>query len=205
MYARALVASALLAPSALGTASADAVAAYLRLYATYPRLTVWDPLGSYSAETISNADEYSPVVHGYWNAVNAQNHPACVFFPSTADKVSYAVRQLNKYPDTQFALKSGGHNLNIGMSSTNGGVLISFNEKLSSVTRSAGGESFEVGPGARWGDVYEVAARTNQVVVGGRLADIRVAGLTLRGGLSFYSAQYVGDLPRMSSTAALTE
>jgi hypothetical protein len=137
--------------------------------------------------------------------VNAQNRPACVFFPSTADEVSYAVRQLNKYPDTQFALKSGGHNLNIGMSSTNGGVLISFNEKLSSVTRSAGGESFEVGPGARWGDVYEVAARTNQVVVGGRLGDIGVAGLTLGGGLSFYSAQYVGDLLRMSSTAALTE
>jgi FAD/FMN-containing dehydrogenase len=161
MYVRALVASALLAPSALGTASADAVAACQRLYATYPRLTVWDPLGSYGAETILNADEYSPVVHRYWNTVNTQNHPTCVFFPSTADEVLYAIWQLNKYPDTQFALKSGGHNLNIGMSNTNGGVLISFNKKLSSVTHLAGGESFKVGPGARWGDVYEVATRTN--------------------------------------------
>jgi hypothetical protein len=197
MKAKALIATALLASSALGTASADAVAVCQQLYATYPSLTVWDPLGSYGAETVSNGDKYTSALQGYWNAMNAQNRPACVFFPSTAEEVSYAVQQLNKYPTTQFALKSGGHNFNAGVSSTNGGVLISFNENLSSVTRSADGESFEVGPGARWSDVYEVTAKTSQVVVGGRLADIGVAGLTLGGGLSYYSSQYVSSLPRM--------
>ncbi|GFG03141.1 hypothetical protein IFM61392_02653 [Aspergillus lentulus] len=190
MKAKALIATALLASSALGAASADAVAVCQQLYATYPSLTVWDPLGSYGAESVSNGDKYTSALQGYWNSMNAQYRPACVFFPSTADEVSYAVQQLNKYPTTQFALKSGGHNFNVGVSSTNGGVLISFNENLSSVTRSADGESFEVGPGARWDDVYEVTAKTNQVVVGGRLANIGVAGLTLGGGLSYYSSQY---------------
>jgi FAD/FMN-containing dehydrogenase len=120
--------------------------------------------------------------------VNAQNRPACVLFPFTAEEVSYAVRQLNKYPNTQFALKSGGHNFNAGVSSTNGGVLISFNEKLSSVTRPASGVSFEVGPGARWGNVYEIAAKTNYVVVGGRLANIGVAGLTRRRAVVLFGA-----------------
>jgi hypothetical protein len=63
MYAEALIASALLASSALGAASADAVAACQQLYTTYPTLTVWDPLGSYGPETVSNVDKYFPVVH----------------------------------------------------------------------------------------------------------------------------------------------
>ncbi|EAW20769.1 FAD-binding oxidoreductase [Aspergillus fischeri NRRL 181] len=131
MKAKASIATALLASSALGGASADAVAVRQHLYATYPSLTVWDPLSSYGAETSSNRDKYTSALQGYWNAVNARNRPA-----------------------------------------TNGGVLISFNENLSSVTRSADGESFKVGPGARLGDVYEVTAKTNQVVVGGRVANI---------------------------------
>ncbi|GFF98563.1 bifunctional solanapyrone synthase [Aspergillus udagawae] len=152
MYAKALIASALLASSALGAASADAVA-----------------------------------------ALNAQNRPACLLFHFTAEEVSYAVRQLNKYPNTQFALKSGGHNFNAGVSSTNGGVLISFNEKLSSVTHPASGESFEVGPGAGWGNVYEIAAKTNYVVVGGRLANIGVAGLTRRRAVILFGAIFLGN------------
>ncbi|GIC93103.1 uncharacterized protein Aud_009583 [Aspergillus udagawae] len=96
-----------------------------------------------------------------------------------------AVEQVPQY---SVCAEVRGHNFNAGVSSTNGGVLISFNEKLLSVTRPASGESFEVGPGARWGNVYEIADKTNYVVVGGRLANIGVAGLTRRRAVVLFGA-----------------
>lgn len=38
-----------------------------------------------------------------------------------------------------------------------------------------------VGPGARWADVYSKLAPMNLSVVGGRVSDVGVAGLTLGG------------------------
>ncbi|GLA68782.1 hypothetical protein AtubIFM55763_006981 [Aspergillus tubingensis] len=174
----------------LAAPNTDAVSVCQHLHTVYPQYTVWYPTGTYATETFWNQSYYSNAVKEYWNGVNADNRPACAFFPATAQQVSVAVQQLNKYPTAPFALKAGGHNFNVGFSSTNGGVLISFNENMSSTTRNSDGQSFDIGPGARWGDVYAVTQKTNQVVVGGRLANIGVAGLTTGGGLSYYSAQY---------------
>ncbi|OOF95626.1 hypothetical protein ASPCADRAFT_506521 [Aspergillus carbonarius ITEM 5010] len=188
-----MIAAALLlavAVPVLAGPNTDAVSVCQHLHAVYPQYTVWDPTGTYATETFWNQSYYTNTVKEYWNGVNANNRPACAFFPANAEQVSVAVQQLNKYPTAPFALKSGGHNFNAGFSSTNGGVLLSFNENLSSTTRNPDGQTFDVGPGARWGDVYAVTEKTNQVVVGGRLANIGVAGYTLGGGLSYYSAQY---------------
>ncbi|CAK43952.1 FAD-binding domain-containing protein [Aspergillus niger ATCC 13496] len=174
----------------LAAPNTDAVSVCQHLHTVYPQYTVWDPTGTYATETFWNQSYYNNAVKEYWNGVNADNRPACAFFPANAQHVSVAIQQLNKYPTAPFALKGGGHNFNVGLSSTNGGVLISFNENLSSTTRNSDGQTFDVGPGARWGDVYAVTEKTNQVVVGGRLANIGVAGFTIGGGLSYYSAQY---------------
>ena len=188
-----LLASAGWASKALASPSsnADAVGTCEYLHSVYPKDLAWDPLSPQGIESILNAPLYNEAVSEYWNGVNSGNRPTCVFFPSSAEQVSTAVKQLNKYSSAEFALKSGGHNFNSGISSTDGGVLISFNQNLASISRSADGESFHVGPGARWGDVYEVTAETNQVLVGGRLGNIGVGGFTPGGGLSYYSAQYV--------------
>jgi len=133
---------------------------------------------------------YNNINSIYWNAANSKNRAACAFFPGSAEHVSDAVKELNKYPSVPFALKSGGHQPAVGFSSTDGGVIISFEPNLNSTVRTADGKHFVVGMGARWGDVYNVTGQTNQVVVGGRLAHIGVGGLTLGGGLSYYSSQY---------------
>lgn len=86
--------------------------------------------------------------------------------------------------------QGGGHNPAPGFSATKDGVLISFETNLANTVRTSDGSHFVVGAGARWGDVYKVTGNTNQIVVGGRLGDIGVAGFTLGGGLSYYSAQY---------------
>lgn len=131
----------------------------------------------------------------YWNNVNSYDYrAACAFFPENAQQVSDAVKQLNKYPSVQFALKSGGHQPAPGFSAVSEGVLISMEPNLASTVRTDDGKHFIVGTGARWGDVYQVTGQTNEVVVGGRLAHIGVGGLTLGGGLSYYSSQYVSLL-----------
>ena len=51
-----------------------------------------------------------------------------MFFPTSTDMVSAAVKLLNNYTDVPFAMKSGGHNPNVGFSSVSGGLLIAFKE-----------------------------------------------------------------------------
>ncbi|RFU29823.1 hypothetical protein B7463_g6515, partial [Scytalidium lignicola] len=160
------------------------------LWQKYPNYFAWDPFGPYALESIAKASVYTDINTVYYNAKNSQFRAACAFFPGNAQQVSDVVMELNKYPDVQFALKSGGHQPAPGFSATDGGVIISFEPNLASTVRTADGSHFVIGMGARWGDVYEVTSKTKQVVVGGRLAHIGVGGLTLGGGLSYYSAQY---------------
>lgn len=45
-------------------------------------------------------------------------------------------------------------------------------------------------PGNTWYDVYSALEPENLAVVGGRVSAIGVGGLTLGGGISFFSSQY---------------
>lgn len=126
-----------------------------------------------SAETViypadlANPDYLDAKTH-YWSAANADLTPACVVFPTSANETSYVVKVLLGFPTVQFAIKSGGHNTNVGFSSVNWGVLISFSH-LSSTTISSDHQTADVGPGARWENVYSALEPYGRVVVGGRL------------------------------------
>lgn len=171
--------------------NADTTAVCNYLYTRYPNYFAWDPKGPNGAKTVSNATVYTDINTVYWNAANSHLRAGCAFFPANAEMVSDAVKALNKYQSATFALKSGGHQPAPGFSATDGGVMISFKPNMDKTVRSADGKHFYVGPGARWGDVYNVTGQTNQIVVGGRLGHIGVGGFVLGGGLSYYSAQYV--------------
>lgn len=172
-------------------AKSDTNAVCEYLHDKYPKYFAWDTLGPHALQTVSNASTYHDINSVYWNAQNRLFRAACAFFPGNAKQVSDAVKQLNKHPEAKFALKSGGHQPAPGFSSTDGGVIISFEPNLADTVRTEDGKHFIVGPGARWGDSYAVTQKTNQVVVGGRLSHIGVGGFAVGGGLSFYSAQYV--------------
>lgn len=160
------------------------------LYTKYPQYLAWDTQGPYANQSATNASIYDEINGVWWNKANSKLRSACAFFPANAEQVSDAVKELNKYPTVSFALKSGGHQPAPGFSATDGGVMISFEPNMNATVRSGDGKHFLVGPGARWGDVYNVTGRTDQVVVGGRLGHIGVGGFVLGGGLSYYSAQY---------------
>ena len=165
------------------------------LYAEYPHLVVFDPLGPNSLLTISNVSDYASANTGYWNVASSLNRAACTFFPSAAKQVSFAVQTLHKYPSVQFATKCGGHNPNLGFSSVDEGVLLSFRPNSNYAIPSPDGMTIDVGAGAKWEDVYGALQPLGKAAVGGRLGDIGTVGFTLGGGLSYLSAQYVSALP----------
>ena len=126
-----------------------------------------------SAETeiwplaLTNPD-YEDAKNHYYSSANADLTPACAVFPTSAAEVSYVVNVLLKYPTVPFAVKSGGHNPNVGFSSVNWGVLISFS-KLASTNISSDHTTADIGPGARWGDVITALEPYSVAVVGGRI------------------------------------
>ena len=104
----------------------------------------------------------------YWSAANADLHPACAVFPTSVDQVSDTVNILQNITSVNFAVKSGGHNPNVGYSSTDGGVLISMSN-ISSTILSSDKATVDIGPGARWVNVAEALDGTGVTVVSGRL------------------------------------
>ena len=204
--------AALLAGSSLAAPSADVTAVCQYLESQYPAYFAWDPkikappaaanasVPNDNDKANGNTSVYNDINKDYWNVANSHLRASCAFFPGNADQVADVVKQLGRYPAAPFGLKSGGHQPAPGFSATDAGVLISFEPNMAATTRSEDGKHFWVGPGARWGDVYNVTAETNQVAVGGRLANIGVGGFILGGGLSYYSAQYVRLPPFLFTT-----
>lgn len=202
MFSRYLLSALYLALETLGSLpSSDTDAVCEALYAKYPDLIVYNPLGPDSLETLGNASIYNTANTQYWNAKSSENRAACAFFPENAEQVSFAVTTLNQYPSVDFALKCAGHNPNLGFSSVDEGVLIAFRPNAQYAIPSADGSTIVLGAGAKWEDAYTALEPLGKAVVGGRLGDIGVSGFTIGGGLSYLSAQYVS--PDMSVSGTL--
>lgn len=171
-------------------ASAQAKAACKLLEAEYPEEYADSELELFSLDL---GIEYARQRTTYWSLANANNEPACMFFPSSAQDVAFAVSVLNNYTEVPWAVKGGGHNPNVGFSSTKDGILIALEPNMATTTLDSDNLA-HVGPGSRWIDVANELDGTGRAVVTGRLGHVGVAGLTLGGGLSFLSADYVRRL-----------
>ncbi len=87
-----------------------------------------------------------------------------------------------------FAIKSGGHSLNPGFSSTTG-VHIALRRFRKTIFHE-NNQTVDIGPGLVWDDVYKSLEPYNVSVIGGRLTGVGVGGFTLGGGYSWKSNQY---------------
>lgn len=76
-----------------------------------------------------------------------------------------------------------------GAAGTNQGVLIAMT-RMNSTALSTDGGIASIGPGLRWGDVYNWLSTEDRVVVGGRYAPVGVSGVLLGGGMSHFSATH---------------
>jgi hypothetical protein len=96
---------------------------------------------------------------------------------------------VNMSEEGLFAVRSGGHSPVAGASSIKGGALIDltfFNE----VTLAADRNTVVIGAGCKWVDVYKALEEHGLAVAGGRNSAVGVGGLTLGGGISFFSPRF---------------
>ncbi|OJD36444.1 fad linked oxidase-like protein [Diplodia corticola] len=113
----------------------------------------------------------------------------CIIEPSSTKDVSRAIRIVG-YLESKFAVRSGGHNPNVGFASVDEhGVLIDM-VNLNEITLNDDQSVVSVGPGNRFGAVYEKLNSSGLSIVGGRITDVGVGGYMLGGGMAFFSSQY---------------
>lgn len=88
-----------------------------------------------------------------------------------------------KFFETKFSVRSGGHSPNPGWSNVdNDGLLIDL-RRINQLSVSSDSSVVSLGPGIRWGDVYNALDPYGVSVIGGRIPQVGVGGLLL-GGLS---------------------
>ncbi|KAL8708934.1 MAG: hypothetical protein Q9220_006266 [cf. Caloplaca sp. 1 TL-2023] len=124
----------------------------------------------------------------YWSNQQLETQPACRVTPNNAIDVA-ATLLITEFLKCPFAVKSGGHAAFAGASNIQGGITIDFTS-LNKVEVSNDKTLTQVGAGNRWLDVYSKLDPMGLSVVGGRVADIGVGGLTLGGGVSFFSGRH---------------
>ncbi|KAI5357982.1 Putative FAD-binding domain, PCMH-type, FAD-binding, type PCMH, subdomain 1 [Septoria linicola] len=132
--------------------------------------------------TANNAAEYRSIQAGYYSAFNGELSPACFVLPTKAEDVATVVKVAKKL-QCPFAVKGGGHTFFAGANSIQDGISVDL-QRLNQVTPNADG-SASIGPGNRWGQVYETLDPLGKTVMGGRVSSVGVGGLLVSGGLSF--------------------
>lgn len=130
----------------------------------------------------------SPGVDDYWASQIQAIQASCYVHPANPKQVSTAVRTAVKY-QCQFAIRGNGHSGIAGASNLANGMVLNL-DQFKGVTLSKDKKSALVGAGSQWGDVYSSLDAFNYTVVGGRETTVGVGGLTLGGGISFFSGRY---------------
>ncbi|GAB1314600.1 6-hydroxy-D-nicotine oxidase [Madurella fahalii] len=125
--------------------------------------------------------------NNYWSTRQAELTPSCFVAPRTAHDVSKAVKILTRYR-APFTVKSGGHIAYGGGSNIEDGITIDL-VHLDDITVAPDRKTVSVGAGNRWINVSEALDPLGLAVVGGRSADVGVSGLTLGGGISYFSGR----------------
>ncbi|KAL9092032.1 MAG: hypothetical protein Q9159_001030 [Coniocarpon cinnabarinum] len=138
----------------------------------------------------NGSSSYADSLQQYFSIQEASLHPKCFVDPTSAQDVATIVRAISQARkqnnEIQFAVKSGGHTAWPGSANIDGGITIDL-KNLNTVQVSEDQKSTSIGPGARWRDVYSKLDAMGLSVVGGRAAQVGVGGLTLGGGMSFFS------------------
>ncbi|KAL8652086.1 MAG: hypothetical protein Q9210_002897 [Variospora velana] len=134
-------------------------------------------------------------VQSYWAMQERDIVPQCIVRPRNAREVATAIGIIKRDYDLRtrrgdlpspFAIRSGGHSPIPGAANTNRGIVIDL-RLLNQVVPSRDGLSVVIGSGARWLDVSSALDSKSLAVAGGRNSAVGVGGLTLGGGISFFS------------------
>ncbi|KAF3004844.1 hypothetical protein E8E13_004761 [Curvularia kusanoi] len=132
---------------------------------------------------------YESRLDSYFDKKQQSITPNCIVQPKTAEYVALAVKTLvaSEKP-CKFAIRSGGHTPYAGASNIDDGVTIDL-QYISAVEYDADNKLVKVGPGAIWNDVFTTLEPLGIITTGGRSSTVGVGGLTLGGGISYFTAE----------------
>lgn len=162
----------------------------------YEKRNFWPDTREPSNPYFSNMMLHRLTIHG----VEILNL-SCIFVPTSTHQVSTAINTI-KSINGSFAVRGGGHTAISGANSIDGDVLIVFSN-MTRLELSNQRSRVQLGPGLRWGEVYNVQEPYELTVAGGRVAPVGVPGLLLAGGISFYSNKYGFSANTVSSYEAV--
>lgn len=91
------------------------------------------------------------------------------------------VLKLVKFFRTKFSVRSGGHSPNPGWSNVNDNGLLIDLRRINQLSVSSDSSVVSLGPGLRWGDVYNALDPYGVSLIGGRIPQVGVGGLILGG------------------------
>ena len=112
-----------------------------------------------------------------------------MILPGSTTETSKALKIVSFF-NTKFSIRSGGHSPNPGWSSINDtGILIDL-QRMNRFSISSDNSVVSLGPGLRWGDVYDALDPYGVSVIGGRIPHVGVAGLILGGSDSLKKISY---------------
>ncbi|KAF2473676.1 FAD binding domain-containing protein [Lindgomyces ingoldianus] len=152
---------------------------------------------------IRQSSAYDAFTNAYWSIQQASVDPYCIFKPSKAAEVSILVL-LSRLTQCPFAVKSGGHAAFGGASSIQGCITVTL-ANINDIFLSSDKKTVSLGTGNTWYDVYtNLQSQGDLAVIGGRVAAIGVGGLTLGGGISFFSNTYGWACDNVASFEVVT-
>ncbi|KAI1087034.1 putative oxidoreductase [Rostrohypoxylon terebratum] len=147
---------------------------------------------------LSGSTAYNASLASYFSAQEEALKPTCIVMPDTAHDVAIALRTMTspslnmsniEHGGCQFAIRSGGHTMFAGAANIDEGVTIDL-QGLNSIQVSNDNSTVSVGPGVTWDEIYKTLDPLGLSVAGGRAAGVGVGGLSLGGGISFFSPRY---------------
>lgn len=135
---------------------------------------------------------YETRLLSYFDIKQQAISPNCIVQPRNTEEVSVAVKTLTSASvpkPCKFAIRSGGHTPYAGASNIEDGVTIDL-QYISAVDYDAANSLVKVGPGAVWDDVFKTLEPLGVISTGGRSSSVGVGGLTLGGGISYFSPEH---------------
>ncbi|KAK5168147.1 uncharacterized protein LTR77_006715 [Saxophila tyrrhenica] len=132
---------------------------------------------------------YNKTELSYWSLQEATLRPSCIVTPQTSHEAASVIRVLtssNACEDADFAIKGRTHAPAAGFANIDNGVTIDVTG-MSSVKTNEDHSVASVGAGASWLDAYAYLDPLGKSVAGGRNGAVGVGGLTLGGGISYFS------------------
>ncbi|KAI8632446.1 FAD-binding domain-containing protein [Xylariaceae sp. FL1651] len=131
---------------------------------------------------------YNNTEASYWSKQEALLTPSCVIKPEASADVAEFMSIVTNITNCNFAIRTQGHAPAAGAANVQNGVTLDLT--LLNTTNISGDHSVaSVEAGSAWVDVYRTLNPFNKTVNGGRNGGVGVGGITLGGGISYYSSQ----------------